>query len=475
MSAQPQAIKWWQWHTVQRKLELWAKSLLRVPTRYRVVFTTAIPTARQLSRLRSIEVNPEAFGHDDREQYAATRGLLAHEVGHANYSGPQPKQRLLRKLVGGLEDERIERCMAADSPPVAPFLDAVGDLAWEKAPPLNDLKAMKVADPDDPLLVIAATLLWRWEHDKGKGKHTKMRLSRCNRQRWYAVKDLVEASWTVESTAEVIQIARRILDILGLPEDLKIPDWLKDLLEMLDQLAEGSEDPAPGVPLPGGMGGGGSGCVPPSIPDLPEVSDGVDITPAPYGDLFTEMVPVAHLLAEELKAPEPEVQVVPHEYRGRYSFRQEQRTPDTPNLASIQLGYRVPSSAWGIVVDRSGSINTMLKPLQQGLMAIHLALEELALPHRIAAFEGNALLKDFGDTSPVPRALIAGLQGTTCSQVMPTLEPMFEALRARPEEVKVLLPLSNASTNACPNASVSTYLSVARRPSKRSSSTHNEG
>jgi len=99
--------------------------------------------------------------------------------------------------------------------------------------------------------------------------------------------------------------------------------------------------------------------------------------------------------------------VVPQAYRGRYSYRQEQRTPDTPNLASIQLGYRVPGSAWDIVVDRSGSISTMSKPLQQGLMAIHLALEELALPHRIAAFEGNALLKDFGGTSPVPRALIA--------------------------------------------------------------------
>jgi hypothetical protein len=50
-------------------------------------------------------------------------------------------------------------------------------------------------------------------------------------------------------------------------------------------------------------------------------------------------------------------------------------------------------------------------------MAIHLALEELALPHRIAAFEGSVVLKDFGDASPVPRALIAGLQGVTCSQL----------------------------------------------------------
>jgi hypothetical protein len=83
----------------------------------------------------------------------------------------------------------------------------------------------------------------------------------------------------------------------------------------------------------------------------------------------------------------------------------------------------------------------MLKPLQQSLMAIHLALEELELPHRIAAFEGNVLLKDFGDISPVPKALISGLQGTTCSQAMPTLESMLEALRAHPEEVKVLLLL----------------------------------
>jgi hypothetical protein len=212
-----------------------------------------------------------------------------------------------------LEDERIERCMAADSPSVAFFLDAVGDLAWEKAPPLNDLQAMKVTDPDDPLLVIAATLLWRWEHDKGKGKRTKMRLSPRNRQRWYAVKDLVEESWTVESTTEVTQIARRILDILELPEDVEIPDWLEELLE---------------------------------------------------------------------------VQVVPHEYRGRYSYRQEQRTPDTPNLACIQVGYRVPSSAWGIVVDRSGSISTMLEPLQQGLdiSRTYVLLTAATLKKRVLAY-----------------------------------------------------------------------------------------
>jgi hypothetical protein len=113
----------------------------------------------------------------------------------------------------------------------------------------------------------------------------------------------------------------------------------------------------------------------------------------------------------------------------------------------VQSGYRVPGSAWAIVVDRSGSINSMLKPLQQGLMAIHLALEELELSHRIAAFEGNVLLKDFDDTSPVPRALIAGLQDTTCSQVMPTLEPMFEAVMACPEEVKVLLLLHDGAAH----------------------------
>jgi hypothetical protein len=83
----------------------------------------------------------------------------------------------------------------------------------------------------------------------------------------------------------------------------------------------------------------------------------------------------------------------------------------------------------------------MLKPLQQGLMAIHLALQELALPHRIAAFEGNVVLKDFGGTAPMPGARIARLQGITCSRVAPTLEPTFEVLMARPEEVEVLLLL----------------------------------
>lgn len=55
--------------------------------------------------------------------------------------------------------------------------------------------------------------------------------------------------------------------------------------------------------------------------------------------------------------------------------------------------------------------------------------------------KGFLVLKDFSDTSPVPRALIAGLQGTTCSRVMPALRPTFEALMARPEKAEVLLLL----------------------------------
>jgi len=38
------------------------------------------------------------------------------------------------------------------------------------------------------------------------------------------------------------------------------------------------------------------------------------------------------------------------------------------------------------LVEGSAGLN-----LQQGLMAIHLALRELALPQRIAVFEGNVL------------------------------------------------------------------------------------
>ncbi|HID64367.1 MAG TPA: hypothetical protein EYP49_16745 [Anaerolineae bacterium] len=72
---------------------------------------------------------------------------------------------------------------------------------------------------------------------------------------------------------------------------------------------------------------------------------------------------MAHLLAEELKAPEPEVRVVPHECRGRYSFRQEQRTPDTPNLACIRVGYRLPASAWGLYLGSNPQEEAAMKGL----------------------------------------------------------------------------------------------------------------
>ena len=79
-------MRWWQWGTVQRRLKVWTKALLR-GLRYRVALDSEVETGECDHRRRRIVVNPEAFeGEDDAGQWRATRGLLAHEAGHALFT-----------------------------------------------------------------------------------------------------------------------------------------------------------------------------------------------------------------------------------------------------------------------------------------------------------------------------------------------------------------------------------------------------
>jgi hypothetical protein len=80
------ALKWWQWSTVRRRLEVWTKALLR-GRRYRVALDPKATDSGFCDPDRGrIVVNPEAFGEDDAQQWQATRGLLAHEAGHALFT-----------------------------------------------------------------------------------------------------------------------------------------------------------------------------------------------------------------------------------------------------------------------------------------------------------------------------------------------------------------------------------------------------
>jgi hypothetical protein len=436
---------------VRRRLEVWAKALLR-GRRYTIAFDTNIDAALQNSHKRLIVVNPEAFGHTPWQQYMATRALLAHEVGHVLFTGDLGEG-AVRALANSLEDERVERCMVGNNPQLAPLFDFAGDLAWAESSPLPLV--------DSPWPVLGACLLWRWEHDLELPQGaSRIQLTPTNQEMWDHIRPWVEAAWMAETSDQVVVTARRILAYLGIPEEVEVPDWLKRLLEALDRAVSGGENSMPSNPIaPRGQqqvgGRAGGPRAPQSAPaeGIPGLSHECNepagrgrskhpIFPAPYAGLVREVQADASRLVEELKIPQRETRVEPVESGGRYSYRQEMRTPDTPFLALSAPGREPPKAVFGLVVDRTGSMDwgNKIQQAKKGLMMLHLAMEELQVPHRIACFEDNVVLKEFDERSERVKALIAGLEGVSNhSRIAPTLEPMCAALQKRPELIKVCL------------------------------------
>jgi nitric oxide reductase activation protein len=196
--------------------------------------------------------------------------------------------------------------------------------------------------------------------------------------------------------------------------------------------------------------------------DLPGIpSKGKALDPAPYLELEEKVRPHAARLAEALQEPQPDQRSAPHEYRGRYTFRQEIRTPDTPHLARQEMGQAARSLALYVLVDRSGSMDRFEQAVREALMTFYLAAIQVGIPIGIAYFGED----DFytGDSPLTPdhitveqvvaevaplspnnhepaKALIAGFSGWSCEEYLDWGLRKAEAeLRTRPERLHVLI------------------------------------
>lgn len=172
--------------------------------------------------------------------------------------------------------------------------------------------------------------------------------------------------------------------------------------------------------------------------------------PAPYVELEEEARPLARRLAEALKEPRPDARALPHEWRGRYSFRQETRTPDMPHLASQGVGRARRSLALAVLVDRSGSMDTLAGPVKLAVMALYLAATAVGIPVGISFFghdEDRPECMEPFELAPISRraceeakALIAGFSGETDNEFLAwALAEAGDALSARPERLRVVL------------------------------------
>jgi hypothetical protein len=482
MAAQT-ALAWWQWGAVQRRLALWTKALLRGRVYSVVLDPSATLTGFCDLRGRRIVANPESFGDGPAEQWTATKGLLAHEAGHALFTDAWPdgeEQQLLRQVVNSLEDERVERGVGRLYPGVAGEIRFRGDLRWA------DCRERLAGEPpaDTAGRILAACLAWRWA--RTRGGHAALAgalgLEGDDERLWLEqVRPLVEASWEAESTHRVIAAARQILELLDLPEGWALPERLVAMVH--GDLPDGRDGeplplPAPVEPAPlgseGDEGDGGDeeegeaegegipSSAEPESPPLPAGGDEPPLTeeerkyprlatrvpPAPYLDLEAAAQPLRARWVAELR---PDRREMPHTWRGRYSFRQEARDPERPFLLGQARAPSAEGLAIQVLVDRSSSMRERIPDVRLALMALHLACEDLGVPLAITVFGGEELggherpgitftVEEFGEHGELPEARIAGLMAPNNREFLySALTERGPVLEARPEEVRLLL------------------------------------
>jgi hypothetical protein len=434
---------WWFWRPVQERLITFTLALVSPlrGRRYRVQLK-AEGTGFCDPYGHLIQANPALFpAQPALVQFRATQGILAHEAAHALFteSWPQARDDTLCQLTNLLEDERIEQALCRFYPGLTPAIRLLGDLLWEE---------MHGSHADPRWQAVLCCLGWRWAHTRADEDTllAKLEVSEQGAELWRSVRPLVEEAWRAPNTTRVIERAQAILDTLGLPHRTPPLPELSRFSSRRGIPARRSgktlDAPAPCPTHQPGLGDVGE----------PEgVVEDEHLQPAPYLALEEAALPLARQLAEALRQPEPDLQPQPHEWRGRFSFRQETRTPDTPCLHAQGLARRPRSLALYVLVDRSGSMDVVEPQVRLALMTLALAASELAIPFGLSAFGASDDRDEQALTFPLrepiatglpesTKALIAGYGGTTDFEFLNWgLRVAERALRARPERLRAVI------------------------------------
>ena len=348
----------------------------------------------------------------------------------------------VRAVTRRVPTPRIERrCIAF--PGGAPALDLLGDLVYAEMTP---------GDPHPPFKVLDACLAWRWAHTRG-GEHgllrrLKMDTDEAARNLWAKIKPLVEATWGAPDTGEVIRLGREILKILGLPEGLP-PRVVRARLLNVSGIPTARDRPA--LPAPTGPE-----IVGPGLDALPSYASTHRSTagrswsrPAPYIAIEDAARPLARRIIETLQEPRPNIRPRADATSGRYSFRHEQRDWERPFLKRAELGRAPRSLALYLLVDWSGSMDSVADEVRLALMALHLACEALKIPHAITLFGAQShaapddrieTILQFNERGDWPKALIAGYQPEAGNEFLfAALDRAVAELQARSERDKIII------------------------------------
>lgn len=471
-------LPWYEWQPNRVRLETWARFKARDRIRT-LQFDIKFPyPGAHNPRSHTIFINPTSVGRTPSGQWRGCRGIGFHEIGHVNFTeGSLGDTNLLHWLANVLEDTRIEWLMLAEDPGMLRDLVFVHRALWRSNSKLV-AHADGQAHPED---ILSASLLYRFEwylHPK----QSKLAFDAATQILWNQACPLVEEAWRTATTARVVELARQILHLLGLNEQAHG----QGLPSFGFGAAQGSENPEQGIPIPPDLsklkkresGADGKGALKDSEPaqaedqtessaeqkdenslddsdrelSVPGKGAGAgglpsEIQPVPYADLALAASPIADRIAAVLVVPTPEAKRGPHPTRGRYSFRQEFRTPDKPFRARTLPALR-PGLAVEIVGDRSGSMDgDKVIAARLGAMALHLACVKAEIAHAISLFEHYQVVLEYGGDNEMAKALIAGWDAETGTQFGQHLEQRAKRLLARPERVKAMFVIHDGMPN----------------------------
>jgi len=432
---------WWIWREPNTRLIKWTLALLR-GKRY-TVHLEPENTGYHDPVNHVIQANPQLFPTEAPEvQFRLTQGILAHEAGHAWFTSAWPDQHegRLQELTNILEDQRIEQAICVLYPGVAPVIQLLGDHMLANQKRLHRLPARDQA--------YACCLVWRWacERIPELEMFDLLGITEDAQRLWANAKPLVEQAWAAADTPQVIALARKILELLGI-DPRTAPLRLIPL--PANNIPTDRKDktlPFPMGPAEGDQPGLGKSDVSVTPENLFEDSYS---EPVPYIDLEDQARPLARQLPLALQLPTPDVRPEPHESQGCYSFRQEARTPETPHLILSGVDESPRDLALYLLVDRSGSMNSLDEDVRLALMSLYLAAVELEIPCGLAFFGASnetSREQTLEVTPPAIRAqehvkaLIAGFTGRTHYEFLDWgLGVAEHALQARPERRKVLV------------------------------------
>jgi Mg-chelatase subunit ChlD len=449
MNASRPQQQWWWWRGVQLRLTKWTQALLQ-GRRYSVELDPKCRSAVHCKDSKSIRVNPQFMpGEEPAIQFRITQALLAHEVGHALFTDAWTGrgENVLAEMANILEDQRVEDAISTRYPGIAPAIDLLGDRSYEAI-------TKRKLRGDAPENAYRLCLYWRWAAKRASSEEsflTKLKVDEGTIALWSKVRPLVEEAWKAPNTQAVIEQARQILHTLGIPESQE-PLRLNGVSqEGIPTKRDEKAQPLPKEACPSQVGLG-------NAPDEQELhGHGATLQadmhsqPTSYMELEEAAQPLANQLTGSLRLPQPDVAIQPHEWLGRYSFRQESRTPETPNRVPLSLDRSSRNLALYLAVDRSGSMGVSQREVRLALMSSYLAAVKLDIPIGISYFGGsdretNKAKVVFEVTPPTPRedegvkAMIAGYEGCTGAEYFDwALRLAEQHLLERPERRKVLL------------------------------------